>query len=209
MSSEMATDRPDVEQLVEYFELLRTTLHELGKGARTLVAFDEDGGDIKKVTSKTFLLPGALTEWVPSDRSNLPSGLAIKRERQLAAVLFQLAGGSHKLVVNEKDSLLHQRPKEAGEGNEYHTKQLRSRFAWDADGVVTLAQMHPVDMYSDATLRGWSMQNAIEKSLKGAYEPFRFDHGWQPAGAGDVDHMLYRTDEFRRELIEQRASDAM
>lgn len=203
-----SADAPELAQILEFYELLHSTVHSLGKYAITILKLDEHNKPQAEGSIKTFLTPGALTEWAPSDASNLPSGLAIMRERRFAAGLFSKSHGQHKLVVNEMDSVRNQRPEAAGGSDEYHTAQRRYRFVWNANDTLLTSEVRPVDIYSDTTLRGWGAMSAIAKVKCASDEPFRFDHGWQEATASDVDGLIFRTDEFRRELLERRVDGA-
>jgi hypothetical protein len=193
---------PEVGQMDDYIEVMREILHELGRGARTIVQYDEAGGRIiPRFAGKEFLLPGAHTEWC-EDRDS--KTVEVERERRFSALYRPLGLSPAKLAVLESDSKRIKQPS----GDIYHTLRTMYRFEWSAIVGVFVAQQRRFEIISNTDIDAevlprleFDAPDRLIFEHARNHEEFKVDDGWQPMSETDMDLLLHRTDEYGKSIV--------
>ena len=187
-SSERKGELPTPEQLEEYYELLRHTLHTIGRGIRRTSNYP----------GKEGLLPGWL-DTLDGDSESL-------RQRSYAASMRRLGETGAALAVAENDHTLLPNPQ--GGVRWYSTFRALYKFTWDNRIGVYESRARVFDIISparsDAEVLPRRADDAAILALdheQTAPDTFRYDHGWLAVYDSDVDGLLRRTEEYSEGLI--------
>lgn len=204
----MGADRPTVEQIEEYHELMTEILHNQGRGVR----LGRVGERANTRVGTEYLLPGAHTDWsIPDNKFRTH----IERERRYSASYRKDMGeAAGRLLVLESDSVR--------VGDEYKTRRNFYRFGWHELMGVYEAERLPMNIISDARTDMELIAQAGGPALK-----VMFDHEytverrepnetagymryvnplretvspWETVSDVDFDGLLQRTDEYGRDM---------
>jgi len=206
-------DRPDVEQLMEYRDLMIDILHKQGKGIRQARV----GEKARTRPGTEYMLPGGLTEWSIPDKKFRTH---IERDRSYAASYRPMGERAARLLVLESDSVL-VNPKT------YGTKRNMYRFSWAPEVGVYEAEVLPIEIVSSANVDAevheagpvgvrevlyldheHTVESDPDKEYQVYINPFREQQSpWDAVSAADFDGLLRRTDEYGYDLLAQLAAD--
>ena len=188
-SSERKGELPTPEQLEEYYELLRHTLHTIGRGIRRTSNYP----------GKEGLLPGWL-DTLDGDSESL-------RQRSYAASMRQLGETGATLAVAENDHTLLPNPQ--GGVRWYSTFRALYKFTWDNRIGVYESRARVFDIISPARSDAEVLPRraddaailALDHEQTAPADTFRYDHGWLAVYDSDIDGLLRRTEEYSVGLI--------
>ena len=211
--SPVSQERPDVEQLMEYRELMIDILHKQGRGIRQARV----GEKARTRLGTEYMLPGGLTEWSIPDKKFRTH---IERDRSYVASYRPMGEHAARLLILESDSVLID-PKT------YDTKRNMYRFSWAPEVGVYEAEVLPVQIISSASVDAevresgpigirevlyLDHENTVESDPDKEYQvyvnPFREQQSpWDSVSAVDFDGLLRRTEEYGYDLLAQLAVD--
>ena len=208
----MGHERPDVEQLMEYRDLLVDIVRQRGKGVR-YGRLDERA---RTRIGTEYLMPGTMTEWsIPNKKLETK----VLRELRYSASMRRMGEQAGRLLVLESDSVRIQ-PETFG------TLRRLYRFTWD-EGEVVESEVLPIEIISSARtdaevlpIEPFGIREALAldhehtaiQTIKegGEYSRFvnpfsEFDSPWEQVSHVDFDGLLYRTDAFGKEIVAEIA----
>lgn len=188
-SADRRGELPTPEQLEEYYELMRHTLHAIGRGIRTTSNYP----------GKEGLLPGFL-DTLDADSESL-------RHRSYAASMHRLGETGATLAVAENDHTLLLNPLEGV--RRYSTLRALYKFTWDERIGVYESRARVFDIISPARIDAEVLPRraddaailALDHEQTAPADTFRYDHGWLAVYDSDVDGLLRRTEEYSEGLI--------
>ena len=204
----LLADVPDVQQLLEYRELLTQILITQGR----VIRFARAGERARTQQGTEYFLPGAATEVsIPDSKFRTHT----TRERRYSASFREMGTHAARLLVLESDSVLLDQAM-------YDTRRNIYRFSCDADGVYE-SEVMPIQIISSATVDAEVLEVepfGIKEFLScdqehtatataengGRYHryinPFRSTESpWEIVGQSDFDGLLRRTQEYGRALL--------
>ena len=208
--SQLGHNRPGVEQLMDYRDLLVDIVRQQGKGIRVARM-----GELATTRIGTeYFMPGTMTEWsIPNKRLETE----VVRELRYSASMRRIGEHAGRLLVLESDSVRVQ-PETFG------TRRNIYRFSWGDDGTVFESEVMPIEIYSSAQADAEVLQAepyGIKDILAfdqertaehgGEYSRFvnpatNYQSGWEPVDEAGFDGLLYRTDIFGKEIIAEIAA---
>ena len=195
--------QPDVEQLLEYRELLIDILHRQGREIRYALGAGDEARHMRAHTE--YLLPKSLVEWsVPKKDGETH----IERDRTYSASYRRIGEYAARLLVLETDSVF-------VAPDHYATTRNAYRFTWDADDVseaeklpieivgkshvsFAISPAGPVGVREVATFNAEQDDDSFCRLVNPFSETL-----WSPVSATDVDGLLRRTDEYGLEYDEE------
>lgn len=212
---ELGHKRPDVEQLMDYRDLMVDIVRQQGKGVRVARM-----GELATTRIGTeYLMPGTMTEWsIPNKRRETK----VVRELRYSASMRRIGERAGRLLVLESDSVRVQ-PETFG------TRRNIYRFSWDEDSVVQESEVLPIEIYSSAQADAevlhaepYGIKDVLAIDMErtaeygGEYTRFvnpatNYQEGleavaWESVDAAGFDGLLYRTDLFGREILAELAA---
>ena len=205
--------KPDVEQLMEYRDLLVDIVRQQGKGIRVARM-----GELATTRIGTeYFMPGTMTEWsIPNKQLETK----VVRELRYSASMRRIGERAGRLLVLESDSVraTHVQPETFG------TKRNIYRFSWNEDEEVFESEVMPIEVFSSAQADAEVMQfepYGIKDVLSfdqertaeygGEYSRFvnpatNYQNDWEQVDEADFDGLLYRTDIFGKEILAEIAA---
>ena len=207
---QLGHNRPDVEQLMDYRDLLVDIVRQQGKGIRVARI-----GELATTRIGTeYFMPGTMTEWsIPNKKLETK----VVRELRYSASMRRIGERAGRLLVLESDSVRVQ-PETFG------TKRNIYRFSWDEDGEVFESEVMPIEIFSSAQADAEVMQfepYGIKDVLSfdqertaeygGEYSRFvnpatNYQNDWELVDEAGFDGLLYRTDIFGKEILAEIAA---
>ncbi len=208
--SQLGHNRPDVEQLMDYRDLLVDLVRQQGKGVRVARL-----GELATTRIGTeYFMPGTMTEWsIPNKQRETK----VVRELRYSASMRRIGERAGRLLVLESDSVRVQ-PETFG------TKRNIYRFSWDEDEEVFESEVMPIEIFSSAQADAEVMQfepYGIKDVLSfdqertaeygGEYSRFvnpttNYQSDWERVDEAGFDGLLYRTDIFGKEILAEIAA---
>ena len=207
---QLGPNRPDVEQLMDYRDLLETIVRQQGKGIRVARM-----GELATTRIGTeYFMPGTMTEW---STPNKQLETKVVRELRYSASMRRIGERAGRLLVLESDSVRVQ-PETFG------TKRNIYRFSWNEDGEVFESEVMPIEIFSSAPADAEVMQfepYGIKDVLSfdqehtaeygGEYSRFvnpatNYQNDWELVDEAGFDGLLYRTDIFGKEILAEIAA---
>lgn len=208
--SQLGHSRPDVEQLMDYRDLLVDIVRRQGKGIRVARI-----GELATTRIGTeYFMPGTMTEWsIPNKQLETK----VVRELRYSASMRRIGEGAGRLLVLESDSVRVQ-PETFG------TKRNIYRFSWGDDGRVFESEVMPIEIFSSAQadaevveFEPYGIKDVLsfdqERTAEygGEYSRFvnpstNYQNEWEPVDEAGFDGLLYRTDIFGKEIIAEIAA---
>ena len=205
--------KPDVEQLMEYRDLLVDIVRQQGKGIRVARM-----GELATTRIGTeYFMPGTMTEWsIPNKQLETK----VVRELRYSASMRRIGERAGRLLVLESDSVraTHVQPETFG------TKRNIYRFSWNEDEEVFESEVMPIEVFSSAQADAEVMQfepYGIKDVLSldqertaefgGEYSRFvnpatNHQNDWEQVDEAGFDGLLYRTDIFGKEILAEIAA---
>lgn len=188
-STSRSGETPSVDQLEEYYELMRDTLHSIGRGVRVSSTYP----------GKERLLPGFLDEFSGDGES--------MRQRSYAATMRRLGETGAVLAVAENDHILLP-PNPQGGGWRYSTFRALYKFSWDTRIGMYESRARVFDIISAARTDAEVLPRradgndilALDHERTNS-DTLRYDHGWLEVHDSDVDGLLRRTQEYSDGLV--------
>jgi len=207
---QLGHNRPDVEQLMDYRDLLVDIVRQQGKGIRVARI-----GELATTRIGTeYFMPGTMTEWsIPNKKLETK----VVRELRYSASMRRIGERAGRLLVLESDSVRVQ-PETFG------TKRNIYRFSWDEDGEVFESEVMPIEIFSSAQADAEVMQfepYGIKDVLSfdqertaeygGEYSRFvtpatNYQNDWELVDEAGFDGLSYRTDIFGKEILAEIAA---
>jgi len=206
----LGPNRPDVEQLMDYRDLLVDIVRQQGKGIRVARI-----GELATTRIGTeYFMPGTMTEWsIPNKQMETN----VVRALRYSASMRRIGERAGRLLVLESDSVRVQ-PETFG------TKRNIYRFSWGEDGEVFESEVMPIEIFSSAQADAEVMQfepYGIKDVLSfdqertaeygGEYSRFvnpatNYQNDWELVDEAGFDGLLYRTDIFGKEILAEIAA---
>lgn len=206
---------PSFDQLIEFRQTLTDIVRAQGKGVRIARL-----GEIATTRLGTeYMIPGAYTEFSPQSKSDKGYPRTERMRRISASFRPSLGSLAGRMTVRDSEDVY------LSDIDSYLARRRSYRFEWDKSGQVTLSEVLPVDIVSDARVDGEAEIRVDENGPK-AYliadhhrtvsglnpdktsgyhsdiNPFRQqDSPWDYATETDVDVLLSRADEYGRDMI--------
>lgn len=209
-------NRPDVDQLMEYRDLMVDIVRQQGKGVR----YARMGELATTRIGTEYMMPGTMTEWsIPNKKLETK----VMRELRYSASLRRIGERAGRLLVLESDSVRVQ-PETFG------TRRNIYRFSWDENGVVQESEVLPIEIYSSAQadaevlhVEPYGIKDVLAIDMErtaeygGEYTRFvnpatNYQEGsevdaWELVDAAGFDGLLYRTDIFGKEILAEIAAN--
>lgn len=205
-----AQDHPDVEQLLEYRDMMVNIVRRQGKGIR----YARLGETARTRLGTEYMLPGAMTEWSIPGKDYRTH---IIRDRCYSASFRPISKCAGRLLVLESDSVRVRR-------NSFDTIRNMYRFTWGEEVGIYEAEVLPIKIISGAQtdfeilsksgidgmkeLMIIDQERTAELAEQDDTGYFRYinpwrqeEYAWNQVSAADFDMLLSRTDEFGRAVM--------